>query len=249
MTDITTFGWPYRLHRGHSNDPARGSCAMDAVNWLVHGKHGDEPACACPVIGRFVMAGNDAMPDDTRQQLLRYLHRIAGSRSAKHVADRLRVMALAAVRAFLPARMEVGAIVTFRNATDRLRHIDDAAAYADMLAMIPGGYLRTGWREIALKDGAAALNPAETVALALTWARDIPAVAPKHRHKQAVDAAALCGRAAERLPDRSDYFATLDAALNAGPQGEPWSADIAAEGARRYTAAGGKRELVEAAAS
>jgi hypothetical protein len=36
-----------------------------------------------------------------------------------------------------------------------------------------------------------------------------------------------------------DYFAVLDAALNAGPQGEPWSADAVAHGARAYALAGG----------
>lgn len=32
--------WTYNLSRGHSADPSGGACAMDAVNWLVHGKHG-----------------------------------------------------------------------------------------------------------------------------------------------------------------------------------------------------------------
>src|SRR5437899_1834786 len=94
--------WPYTLRRGHSSNPAEGSCAMDAVNWLVHGKHGDAPECACPVISQYVIAGNDAMPDDVRQRLLPYLHRIAGSRSAKHEAVRLRILVLAAARIFVP---------------------------------------------------------------------------------------------------------------------------------------------------
>src|SRR4051812_11422479 len=94
MNGIIT--WPYHLRRGHSDNPAEGACAMDAVNWLVHGKHGDAPECACPVIAAYVVRGNDSMPDDTRQRLLPYLFRIAGSRSEEHQAARARILVLGA---------------------------------------------------------------------------------------------------------------------------------------------------------
>ena len=42
------------------------------------------------------------------------------------------------------------------------------------------------------------------------------------------------------------YFVVLDAVLNAGPQGEPWSADAIALGANKFLAAGGVAQLVKA---
>ena len=45
----------------------------------------------------------------------------------------------------------------------------------------------------------------------------------------------------------NDYYAVLDAVLNAGPQGEPWSADALDTAVHRYAAAGGvgvRSELV-----
>ena len=46
--------WPYQLRSGHSDNPAEGADPMDAVNWIVHGKHAEAPECACPVIAAFV---------------------------------------------------------------------------------------------------------------------------------------------------------------------------------------------------
>lgn len=43
-----------------------------------------------------------------------------------------------------------------------------------------------------------------------------------------------------------DYFAVLDAALSAGPQGEEWSATIVAHGTEQYRAAGGLARLEDA---
>jgi hypothetical protein len=94
--------WQYQLRRGHSTTPERGSCAMDAVNWLVHGVHGDEPECASPVIRYFVTSGNDHMDDATRQRFIPFLHRIAGSRSVEHEYKRANIAVIAASRVFLP---------------------------------------------------------------------------------------------------------------------------------------------------
>lgn len=168
--------WPYVLRRGHSDNPAEGACAMDAVNWLVHGKHGDAPECACSVIASYVIRGNDGMPDDTRQRLLPYLHRIAGSKSPEHQAARTQILTLGALRVFAPSALDAAGL--HRHAA-RLRALPDDV---DMAA-----------------------------AAAAAW---------------------------------DDYFVVLDAALNAGPQGEPWSADTVAVGAHLYGEAGGILTLV-----
>ena len=82
---------------------------MDAINWLVHGVHGDRPACASPAISSFVMKGNDSMPDDTRQRLLAFLPRIAGSRSEAHEEARVAIMVIAAQRWAVAAATEAAA--------------------------------------------------------------------------------------------------------------------------------------------
>lgn len=102
--------WTYTLRRGHGNDPGNGACAMDAINWLVHGKHGDQPECACPVVGRYVIGLNDAMPDDQRQRLLPYLHRIAGSRSPAHEQVRAEILARGAVRVLAPLALDAAGL-------------------------------------------------------------------------------------------------------------------------------------------
>ena len=131
MTDIIT--WPYRLRAGHSTDPSQGACAMDAVNWLAHGKHGDAPECASPAITKYVIVGNDAMPDAIRQRLIPYLHRIAGSRSTEHEAARVRIMWLAAVRVFAPRALDAAGM---HDHAARLRALpDDVTARAAELAM------------------------------------------------------------------------------------------------------------------
>lgn len=228
---LPSITWPYRLTAGHSDDPAKGACAMDAVNWLVHGEHGDEPKCACPVIGAFVMRGNDAMPSDVRQGLLAYLHRIAGSRSKDHRTLRARILVLAAVRVFLPAWM---CTVALDRRAERLLAIPDNAKWKDVRSALPQGLLRRDRREIGLSLGWLALNGAEMVDVAVN----------KANAGAIVTAAGCAGASIGAFKCWPAYFAALDAALNAGPQGEPWSADVAAEGLRRYTAAGGKGKPV-----
>jgi hypothetical protein len=118
--------WPYLLRRGHTDNPAEGACAMDAINWLAHGRHGDAPECACPVIAAYVMRGNDEMPDEVRQRLLPFLHRIAGSRSHAHEAARLRVLVLAAVRVFVPRALDA---IDLHERARQLRALPDDVTY------------------------------------------------------------------------------------------------------------------------
>ena len=205
MTQFVT--WPYVLRRGHSDDPSKGACAMDAVNWLVHGKHGDAPTCACPIIGGFVIHGNDAMPDDVRQKLLAYLPRISGSRSRDHETARLRIIVLASLRIFAPAALRVAGFI---QEAERLEAIPDDV----------------DWRIAAAAARAAA--------------RAVAAAAAARAVARAMRAAAAEARAWD------SYFVVLDAVLNAGPQGEPWSADAIALGANKFLAAGGVAQLVKA---
>ena len=221
--------WPYVLRRGHSDDPSQGACAMDAINWLVHGKHGDAPACACPVISAYVRQGNDEMPTGIRQRLLGYLHRIAGSRCPAHRAARLRVLVLAAARVFAPRAMDAAGL---HELATWLRGITDDAELGNItsrLALVATTATTSGGAGIGAVIGAA-MSAANCIDLA-----QVDAIG-------AARFAAVCAARAASVDSAGwdDYFAVLDAALAAGPQGEPWSADAVEIGVDLYRQHGGR---------
>ena len=202
---------PFVLRRGHSDNPAEGTCAMAAIAWLTEGRHTDAPECACPLITRFVIAANDAMDDTARQRFIPYLHRIAGSRSAAHEAARLRIMWLAAVRVFAPRALDAAGL---RQHAARLRALPDGVT--------PNEARAAAWAA----EAAAARAEARTAAAAeaAAWAAE-------------EEAAAAAARAEARAAAWDDYFRVLEDVLNAGPQGEPWSADAIETGHNAYRAA------------
>lgn len=59
-----------RLTAGQHNGPGDGLCLMEAVALFVGERHGDWPACVCPVLIEFGRVLNDAMPDRWRTDLL-----------------------------------------------------------------------------------------------------------------------------------------------------------------------------------
>jgi hypothetical protein len=231
--------WPYVLRKGHSDNPAGGACAMDAVNWLAHGKHGDRPECACPVIGAYVIAGNDGMPDDVRQRLLAYLPSIAGSRSAEHEAARLRVLVLGAVRVFAPMALDKAGLSEHAS---RLRAMPADASYQDMRAAAAEAAAEAATRAARAAAAEAAAEAAAAAARAAAWAARAAAAAWAARAAAAeaeAEAAATRAARAARAAAWDSYFTVLDAALAAGPQGDPWSADVVDAGVSLYRARGG----------
>ena len=58
-------------HAADCEDPKR--CLFEAYNWQAHHVHTDGcPPDVSPVLHAMGMALNDALPDDKRQQLVRY---------------------------------------------------------------------------------------------------------------------------------------------------------------------------------
>lgn len=81
------------LSPGAHSSPEEGMCAMEAVAWLAGEDWSDGPACTSPVIAAFVRSWNDALPDDERQQLRRYIPRLVGTNAGRETDDRLAWMA------------------------------------------------------------------------------------------------------------------------------------------------------------
>jgi hypothetical protein len=222
---------PLVLRKGHSDNPAEGACAMDALNWIMHGKHGDAPECASPAIAKFVIIGNDGMPDEVRQKLIAFLPRIAGSRSREHEIVRAETLALGAVRVIAANAMERAGL---NDEAAKLRAVPDSLAEAGRSAQ---------WAEAAAAEAAEAGRSAQWAAgRSAQWAAE--AVALSAVAAVAVAAEAEAAEAAARGAEAEaeawdDYFVVLDLALKAGPEGEPWSANQINLGVEKFAAAGG----------
>jgi hypothetical protein len=76
----TTEIHPIHLESGSHSSREAGVCVMEAVAWAAGEPHSDAPACASPVLTRFMIRLNDRLDDDRRQQLLPYVLRMIGTR-------------------------------------------------------------------------------------------------------------------------------------------------------------------------
>jgi len=215
--------WPYQLRAGHSKNPAEGACIMDAINWLMHGRHGDHPLCVDPIFVPFCTTGNDSMPDDIRQKFLLRAHLLAGSIDPETRDARLRIIILGAVRIFLPMALDAAALCdeakTLRDLPDDISYeeMKQAAAKASLAAkaVVETATTNAGaWAVVAATDAEAAASWATTNAGTTgAWAGS------------AARATSLALRSVAPVEIVWDkYFEVLDEALNAGKTGEQWSA-------------------------
>jgi hypothetical protein len=78
-----------RLSAGTHVTPRAGICALEAAAVAAGERAGDHPACVCPVIAAFVRGYNDVADEAHRQDLLGFVPRLVGTRSAEHVQARL----------------------------------------------------------------------------------------------------------------------------------------------------------------
>lgn len=80
---------------------------MEMVAWLAGEAHSDEPGCACPVVGAFVRACNDAMSDEARNRHLRPLVPQLVNTRGSAALERARGMVVldALVRTLAPAAL------------------------------------------------------------------------------------------------------------------------------------------------
>jgi hypothetical protein len=74
-----------RLSRGRHQGPDQGACVMELASMLAGEPFSDHPSSACPVIGAFLRAYNDGLPDDRRQDLYEYAAKVVGTASGRKV--------------------------------------------------------------------------------------------------------------------------------------------------------------------
>lgn len=77
----------------YPNDEHR-MCVMEAVAFLAGEEWSDHPACASRIVGTFLRAWNDVLPDDQRQELRQYIPRLVGSAGTPEQEERRSWMAL-----------------------------------------------------------------------------------------------------------------------------------------------------------
>ncbi len=234
MNTFNNLSWPYVLRKGHSNTPSSGACALDAINWLVHGKHGDEPECVDPIIANFVICANDNMDDVTRQKLVPFLHRIAGSRYPNNDSPliRERIMIMATIKAASRAAFNLG----MNEESRELNTISFDTPYYDITPII--NKIRNTSHHIVIpisKNNDKDWDYYNVISLtnrAVHFATEA----------QFNKIGSYCAAALAYNCD--DLFIALNDILNAGPQGEPWSADQIEIGLELYQNAHGKLETI-----
>ncbi len=91
--DLESLVLKHGAHRAPSNG-LTDACVMEAVAYLAGEKWSNSPECASPVLGAFLRAWNDQLPDDDRQQLKQYIPRLVGSKGSKAQEDERAWMAM-----------------------------------------------------------------------------------------------------------------------------------------------------------
>jgi hypothetical protein len=104
---------------GH--DPGDAMCVMEAVAFVAGEPWSDHPECASKVIGAFMRAWNDTLPDDRRQMLKPYIPRLVGTAAAPEVELRRSFMACDwLVRVFTPAWLDRAGLAGSARALEQL---------------------------------------------------------------------------------------------------------------------------------
>lgn len=136
------------LSEGAHQSIETGACIMEAAAFIAGEAWSDSPACACPVIGAFLRAWNDGLPDDERDALLRPLIlRVIGTKATAAIERRRSLMAADwLVREYTPAWLRLAGLTAHADALSALPEITD-------MAQVPGIH---GAIEAAQMDAAAA---------------------------------------------------------------------------------------------
>jgi hypothetical protein len=81
----TTSFQTVRLAPGRHQSPDQGACVMELASMLADEPFTDHPRSVCPVIGAFLRAYNDGLPDDRRQDLYEYAAKVVGTAGSRRL--------------------------------------------------------------------------------------------------------------------------------------------------------------------
>lgn len=176
------------LSGGHDNFAA-GCCAMELVSYIAGEPWSDRPECVCPVLGAFIRAWNDGLPDHERDALLKpILPGLIGTRGSDALAERRSLMAADwLVRVRTPALLRAVKLDAQADALASLPEITSMAQAASIRELI-----ETGRRATAALDAAEYATTAAVAAMNTVAAMDTARV----RVAAMVKVAGLAGSAA-----------------------------------------------------
>ena len=117
------------LANGAHNANSKQMCAMEAVAFIAREPWSDHPQCASPVIGAFMRAWNDGLPDDERTALLLPLiPRLVGTRGSAALENRRATMAADwLIRVQTPAWLRLAGLAQHADALENFPEITDFA--------------------------------------------------------------------------------------------------------------------------
>ena len=126
------------LSSGAHTDLTEGACVMEAVAFVAGEEWSDYPACACPVIGRFLRSWNDALPDAERDGLLRGLiPLLVNTKGPVALEQRRAVMAADWLsRAYTPAWLQLAGMTEQALALSSLPEIIDFTQCAILMPVL-----------------------------------------------------------------------------------------------------------------
>lgn len=245
--------WPYPLLAGHNATPEKGACAMAAISWLVHGVHSDAPPCVDPFLRGMVINLNDHLGEEERNKaLLPLLPRLSGSvpQTFEQQRQRISVAGLLGLRAIMAA-VECASSMSSRAADDMggtLRSLWYKAYPRDSVAQDRARFLGalSVFYEL-LGDFPGARDACSNLGAYSSIFRDCDACDPAERARAGdkLMQVFICTRF--NLTDRGKYEEAVEIdplkfllrVLEAGPEGEPWSADQLDVAVNAYKSAGG----------
>ncbi len=144
------------------HEPDGMMCVMEAVAFVAGEKWSDAPECSCPVIGTFMRAWNDALPNDEERTelLLPLIPRIVGTRGSKKL-EKVRALMAAdwLVRVHTPAWLRLAGLTAH---ADELASLPEITSAAQVLSIRPA-------IEAARRDATAAWDAARAAAGDAAW--------------------------------------------------------------------------------
>jgi hypothetical protein len=147
-------------------------CLFEAYNWIVRAQHTDSrPPGVSPVLHQFGMQLNDALPDDRRQELVRFLpngaDRLAGT-EGDGLDETRGYMALDwLIRTYTPAWLDLASLSAEAAALRDFRRIADFVAAQSVRPHVMAGRDKAAAAWDAA--GAAARDAAGAAARAAAW--------------------------------------------------------------------------------
>ena len=143
-------------------------CVMEAVAFVAGERWSDHPKCACPVIGAFLRAWNDYLPNDAeRDRLLKPLiPRLINTRNPALELTRSLMAADWLIRVYTPEWLRLAGLTIQAETLEQLPEITAVAQFPSIRGSI----------EAVRKDATAAGAAARDAAWAAAWEKLAPTV-------------------------------------------------------------------------